>query len=151
MNNNFYKIVKKLRDTVESNPIVNTVVYARTEEKDLYKNSKYVLVHINPAPSSWVNDKSNIYTFEIGVFDKREATSQTKDTVFEGNDNIIDNHNTCYAILNEVLSVLHRQNEDEIYLDSVGQITPVYLSDTKGLDGWVTTITFKLPNKLNVC
>lgn len=151
MNTNFYKLTERLREVCKDNTLVQTVIYARTEEKDLYKNTKYPLIHLNPAPSNWSNEKVNSFTFEIGVFDQRTTSKQTKDTVFEGNDNIIDNHNTCYAILNEILTVLSKDNSDIIYMTSVGPITPFYKDDGNGLDGWATTITFDLPNFLNVC
>lgn len=150
-NSNFYKIVKKLQDLIESNVLVNEVIYARTEDKDLYKNTLFPLVHINPAPSPYVNSQSSILTFEIGVYDIRTQSKQSLNTRFEGNDNIIDTHSTCYAILNEILSSLDRLNEDQIYLSSVSELTPIYFSDKNGIDGYVTTIQLKAPNRLNLC
>jgi hypothetical protein len=151
MNNNFYKIVKIIRDTLEQNPLVNTLIYARGEDKDILKDNIYPLAHLNPVSAPWTNDASNNFTFEIGVFNQRTTDNRNKVTKFEGNDNVIDNHNTCFSIINEFLTVMSKDNEDQIYMTTVSDIQPLFLQDSNGLDGWFVTVTFKMINTLDVC
>jgi hypothetical protein len=150
MNNNFYTIVKQLRDSLEENPLVNTLIYARTEDKDLLKDNIYPLAHLNPVSSPWTNEASNEFTFEVGVFNQRTKDNRNKDTKFEGNDNVIDNHNTCYSIINEFLTELSKDNRKQIYMTSVSDISPLFLQDSNGLDGWFVTVSFKMINTLDV-
>jgi hypothetical protein len=151
MNNNYYKLVKLMRDLLEDNPIVNTLIYARTEDKDLYKNNIYPLVHINPTSSPWLNYQVNEFAFEIGVLNQRTSDDRDKETKFEGNDNIIDNHNTCYSILNDFLSSMEMSEESALEVTSISNITPLFLTDTNGLDGWVSTISIKVNNTIDFC
>jgi hypothetical protein len=151
MNNNFYKIVKIIRDTLEENPLVNTLIYARGEDKDILKDNIYPLAHLNPVSAPWVNEASNNFTFEIGVFNQRTTDNRHKGTKFEGNDNVIDNHNTCYSIINEFLTVMSKDNDDQIYMTTVSDIQPLFLQDSNGLDGWFVTVTFKMINSLDIC
>lgn len=154
MNNNYYKIVKLIQDCLDKNPIVNTILYARTEDKDLYKNNIYPLVHINPTMSSWNNYQSNIFSFEVGVLNQRIKDNRNDDKKLTGDNNIIDNHATCYAILNDFIQQLEVGIEDNdlIYnLESVSSIEPIFYSGMNGLDGWAFTIELKVNNDLELC
>jgi hypothetical protein len=150
--NNFYKAVKLIRDRVESNVLVNTVIFARTEEKDLYKKSIFPIVHINPIDNPYVNSSVKLYTFEVGVFEQRNINNENTETKFEGNDNIIDNLNVCDVILNDLTTYLSLQNNDDnISLYSVSSATPLLFTDYNILDGWVIKITLMTPNEISVC
>lgn len=151
MNNNFYKIVSTIRTTFEENPLVNTIVYARQPDKDLLKNNIYPLVHISPVPSPWTNEAANSFSFEIGVMIQRTQDNRDADTKFEGNDNLIDAHNTSYSIINEFLTIMSKDNSDQIYLESVTDIEPIFFDDVNGLDGFVFIGSFKMINNLDVC
>lgn len=149
VNNNFYKIVDKFKSILNDIEVVNTIVYARTEEKDLYKNTVFPLVHINPTVTPYLNQQVGVFTFEVGAFNQRidgEDRSQFSDN------NIIDNHNTTYAILNEFLTVLQMNVDHEIYnISTISSLRPVYLDDSNGLDGWVVLVTIEVVNNLNLC
>jgi hypothetical protein len=150
--NTFYQAVELLKSRLENNPLVNTVVFARTEEKDLYKKNIFPIAHINPRPSNWVNNQVNLFTFEVGVFEQRNIVKDPIETKFEGNDNQLDNMNTTYQVINDLVSYLERQdNEYQIEVQSVSAINPVIFKDFNLLDGWVVTITLSAPNNIDVC
>jgi hypothetical protein len=150
--NTFYQAVELLKSRLENNPLVNTVVFARTEEKDLYKKNIFPIAHINPRPSNWVNNQVNLFTFEVGVFEQRNIVKDPIETKFEGNDNQLDNMNTTYQVINDLVSYLERQdNEYQIEVESVSAINPVIFKDFNLLDGWVVTITLSAPNNIDVC
>jgi hypothetical protein len=150
--NTFYQAVELLKSRLENNPLVNTVVFARTEEKDLYKKNIFPIAHINPRPSNWVNNQVNLFTFEVGIFEQRNIVKDPTETKFEGNDNQLDNMNTTYQVINDLVSYLERQdNEYQIEVESVSAINPVIFKDFNLLDGWVVTITLSAPNNIDVC
>jgi hypothetical protein len=153
MLNNFYNSVKLIHDRVSSNPLVNTIIFARTEDKDLYKRNIFPICHINPITSPWINSQVNQFTFEVGVFEQRDINKVDTNTKFEGNDNLIDNMNTCYAVLNDLLTYLSIQNNEyNIELTSVSNIQPLIFQDFNLLDGWVMTLTLTAPNDIiSVC
>jgi len=151
MNNNFYTIVDTIKSTFEENPLVNTIVYARQADSDLLKNNIYPLVHISPIPSTWTNEAANSFSFEIGIMIQRTNDNRDKESKFEGNDNLIDAHNTSYAIINEFLTVMSKDNNNQIYMETVSDIQPIFLEGSNGLDGFVFNGSFKMINSIDVC
>lgn len=146
MNNNFYKCVKLIKDRLSVNPLVHTVIFSRTNEKDLYKKNLFPIAHINPVTSPWTNNV-NQFTFEIGVMEQRDLPNEQKGTKFETDDNIIDNLNLTYAILNDLISYLNLQdNDDRIEMVEASTIQPLIFTDFNILDGWVVSITLQIPN-----
>lgn len=150
--NTFYEVVKLLRERLENNQLVNTVIFARTEERDLYKKNIFPIAHINPQPSPWSNSSVNRFRFEVGVFEQRDIVKEDTNSKFEGNDNLIDNMNTTYQVLNDLISYLEMQNNElQIELISVSDIRPIRFSDFNLLDGWVATLDLEIPNNIDIC
>jgi hypothetical protein len=145
--NTFYNIVELMRARLEANPLVNTIIFARTDEKDLYKKSLYPIVHIIPAISPYKNSQVSQFTFEVGAFEQRDIVQQPSTTKFEGNDNIIDNLNITYVIINDLLTYLQTQNNDyNIELVGVNKLIPIQYNDFNILDGWSVNFTLQAPN-----
>ena len=65
---------------------------------------------------------------------------------FDGNDNLIDNLNTCHAVLNNLITRLRLQENNGLELLTVSDATPVLFTDHNIMDGWLITITVALPN-----
>ena len=150
--NQFYLVVELLRQRLENNPNVNTVVFSRTDEKDLYKKSIYPLVQINPTAAPMTSSQVSYFSFEIACLDQRDISKSIATDKFEGNDNIQDNLNITYTILNDLVSWLRRQNNTySIELESVSEANPIIFNDYNLLDGWFITITLKIPNNQGVC
>lgn len=150
--NQFYLVVDLLRERLQNNPNVNTVVFSRTDEKDLYKKSIYPLVQINPISAPMNSSQVSYFSFEIAALDQRDISKSITTDKFEGNDNIQDNLNITYTILNDLVSWLRLQNNNNyIELDSVSDATPILFSDFNLLDGWFLTITLKIPNNQSIC
>lgn len=151
--NSYYKVTKLIKDILQANEDVHTVVHGKTEDKDLYKKSIYPLAHINPISSPFTSSQMNEFTFEIAVLDQRDLSKQDIENKFESNDNLIDNLNTCHAVLNNLISTLRLQNNDDmIELTSVGTATPILFKDHNILDGWLVSVTLSIPNNIiSVC
>ena len=150
--NNFYTIIELIRERLSDNPMVNTLIFAKIEDEDLYKKNLYPLAHIIPQSSPWTTSQVNNFTLQIRVVDQRDINKLHTNTKFEGNDNILDNLNTCYTIINDLLTYLSLQNnDDKIELTSVSSIEPILFKESNILDGWAVTITLSIPNTISVC
>lgn len=150
--NEFYLAVELLKERLQNNPLVNTTIFARTEEKDLYKKNIFPIAHINPTSSPYTTSQVNQFTFEIGVFEQRDINKSDTNSKFEGNDNVIDNLNTCYAVLNDLITYLSTQNnEHNIELVAISNIQPLLFRDFNLLDGWAVTLTLQVPNSITLC
>ena len=148
MNNKFYLVTDYIQNLFKDNEVVNTIIYARTEENDILKNNVYPMVHINPVTSPWVNRGSNIFSFEIGVLNQRIKDNRGDKEKIDGNQNIIDNHNLTYSIINEFLTAVERDINSHIYLENVSGIEPIFLQAPNSLDGFSFTIELKIENDI---
>lgn len=150
--NAFYLVVDFLRNRLESNPNNNTVVFGRTEDKDLYKKSIYPLTHINPVSAPMSSSQVSYFSFEIACLDQRDISKSIATDKFEGNDNLQDNLNITYTILNDLVNYIRLQNNNySIEIESVSDASPIIFNDYNLLDGWFITITLKIPNSQSIC
>jgi len=148
---NFYIVSNFLKTLLQSDPLINTVVIGRTNETDLYKKNIFPIAHIIPVNSPWLGNGVSAFTFQIGVLEQRDIPSVKKNTKFEGDDNMIDNLNATYAVINNLLSYLENQNNDFfIELQNVGGIQPFLFVKENLLDGFYVTLTLTIKND-NVC
>lgn len=149
--NQFYLVVDLLKSRLADNADVNTTVFGVSEDKDLYKKNIYPLVHIQPV-SAESNSRVSTFTFDIAALDQRDLSKQPITDKFIGNDDLQDNLNVTYAILNDLISWLYRQNNDKlIELTNAGSFQPILFKDYNLLDGWVVQITLQIPNNISVC
>ena len=151
--NSYYKATTILREILEANEDVNTVLHGKSDDKDLYKKSIYPLAHINPVSSSFDSSQANTFTFEIAVLDQRDlsSNSQTEDK-FYGNANEIDNLNTAHSVLNDLLTRLRLNYNDGLEVIGVSPAQPVLFKDFNLLDGWLISLTVTMPNDIiDIC
>ena len=150
--NAFYLVVDFLRNRLESNPNNNTVVFGRTEDRDLYKKSIYPLTHINPVSAPMSSSQVSYFSFEIACLDQRDISKSVATDKFEGNDNLQDNLNITYTILNDLVNYIRLQNNNySIEIESVSDAQPIIFNDYNLLDGWFISLTLKIPNNQSVC
>jgi hypothetical protein len=149
--NQFYLAVELLRNRLSANYDVNTTLFGRTEDKDLYKKNIYPIAHIVPV-SAESTSRVSTFTFDVAALDQRDLSKQEITDKFLSNDDLQDNLNVTYSILNDLVSWLQRQNNDQnIELSAVGTFQPVLFKDYNLLDGWVVQITLQVPNNIDVC
>jgi hypothetical protein len=157
MNNAFHRAVQIIKDRLKpismggTNPYVKTVLFGVSEEKDLYKKSIYPIAHIVPvsAPLGTVKMRTNavnMFAFEVAVLDQRDISNSSPLNKFDGNDNLQDNLNITYAILNDLISYLKQvENDMNIVLSEVNDFSPVLFKDFNLLDGWVCRFVLMVP------
>lgn len=151
MNNAFYLALEFIKTRLIENPLVNTCIFGRTDEKDLYSKNIYPLVHINPR-SAGFNGAVSIFKFEVAVLDQRDLSKNFIDYDKFYDSNIQDNLNLCYSILNDlVLHLKSQNNSDIIELLSVSDAMPVLYKDNNILDGWFVEVAIMIPNNQSSC
>ena len=153
--NSYFKITKKLKDLVQEDVSVATVVHGKTSESDLYKTNLFPLIHINPIGRDYSSPGLNIYKFELAALDKRQISKHNQiEDKFYGNDNELDNLTTTDAILNRLITKLSLQvnEDDDIMILGMTDAFPVLLGKSNLLDGWVITITLQIGNgTISIC
>lgn len=149
--NQFHRAVDLIKARLESNPYVKTVLFGVSQEKDLYKKSIYPIAHIVPvsAPMGTRRMRTNavnMFAFEVAVLDQRDISNSVATDKFDGNDNLQDNLNITYFILNDLISWLQQVTNDmNIVLDEVNDFSPVLFKDFNLLDGWVCRFVLIVP------
>jgi uncharacterized protein YccT (UPF0319 family) len=119
---------------------------------DIDKKNIFPLVHLQ-VTSSTVSNSMATFIFEVAVVDLRNISKQQVSNKFLGNDNELDNLNTCHAVLNRLVSILQNQNNnDAIQLVNTPTLQPIIFEDSNLLDGWRTDIELVIPNnEIIVC
>jgi hypothetical protein len=146
-NNDFFTVVNFIKDRLLANTNVNTVVFATLQQKDFQEKNIYPIVHINPISAPITSSAVNYFTFEIGCFDQRDMSNDIATDKWDGQDDLQDNLNITYVILNDLINYLRNQNNDSlIELESTTDLTPLLLNDLNVLDGWIVNITLTIPN-----
>ena len=150
--NSFYIAVDFLKQRLSSNENVNTFIFGQLSSRDVFKKNIYPLVHIMPSSVDFSNSQISVFSFEVACLDQRDISKQVIKDKINSNDDIQDNLNITWSILNDLITWLQRQNNDDsIELVSVTQAQPIFLEDYNGLDGWALNLTIQLINKQSVC
>jgi hypothetical protein len=149
--NEFYKIIEFLKSTIDSNPLVNTITHGAPDLIDIDKKNIYPLVHLNVTQSQVLSGYVS-FDIEITSLDIRNVLKSNVRDKFLGNDNELDNLNTCHAILNHLITKLKLQyNDYDVELLNEPNLIPMLLQFSNQLDGWQTTLTLGIKNEVIVC
>lgn len=148
----FYKVVDYLKDTLSNDINVHTITHGLRSMTDIDKKNIFPLVHLQ-VTSSTVSNSMATFIFEVAVVDLRNISKQPVSDKFLGNDNELDNLNTCHAVLNRLVSILQNQNNnDGIQLVNVPTLQPIIFEESNLLDGWRCDLELIIPNnEIVVC
>lgn len=139
--NQYLELVDHIKKILKSNEYVNTVLYARSNENDLYKKNITPIAHIIPTGTSWTRGGMR-FNFEVGVLDIVNKSNNTSFEKFDGNDDKIDTHNATYYVIDDLLSKLqYGIDEFVIELGDNISIQPIFYSGMNTLDGWMCSFT----------
>jgi len=147
----FYQAIDYIKQTLESAPLLNTITHG-TDIIDNVKKNIFPLAHINITGSTIGAGVVN-FTFEVAVVDIRNMSKVKGSDKFLGNDNELDNLNTCHAILNYMITKMRLQrNDNDIELQNDPSLQPILMAFTNALDGWKCDIELSVPNDdFSVC
>lgn len=147
----FYQAIDYIKTTLESAPLLNTITHG-TDIIDNVKKNIFPLAHINVLSSS-IDSGVVTFSFEVAIVDIRNFSKIKGKDKFLGNDNELDNLNTCHAIMNFMITKMRLQRNDlDIELINEPSLQPVFMAFTNALDGWICQIELSVPNnELSVC
>ena len=94
----------------------------------------------------------SIFTFTVQVLDIRNVSKKMSTDKFLKNDNELDNLNTCFAVLNRLITELKLQRNDlDIELLNEPTLVPVIYEFKDTLDGWSTELQLAIANTISIC
>ena len=150
--NNYNKVITVLRNILDSNEDIKTVIHGQTEVNDIYKRTIFPCAHIVPLAMDLNTPNWIKFQFDIAALDVRDISNQPTEDKFYGNDNEVDNLNVGQVVLTQLITRLRLQDNDQVEIDTVGTARPLLLKDKSLLDGWVIQLTVKVPNSdVRVC
>ncbi len=145
--NSYLTVGQFLYERLINNPNVNTVAFGNLDSVDLNKKTIYPLAYLNVLSAPMNSSFVDTFIFEVAVLDQRDVSNSQIVDKFNGNDNLQDNLNICYAILSDLVKQLRDYHNDEgIELESVTAAEPVEQPTVNLLDGWRLSLTLKIKN-----
>jgi hypothetical protein len=149
--NEFYITIGFLKSLFDQDTAVHTTLHG-SDFTDINKKNIFPIAHIQVLNSSIKNGIVN-FNFEIVTVDQRNMSKSIVTDKWNGNDNELDNLNTCHAILNRLIGNLTKKNNEfKIQLINEPTLEPIIFEFSNILDGWRTEIELSIPNnKINVC
>lgn len=149
--NSYYKIIHFLKDFLLADEDVNTVTHGAINDIDIQKKNIYPLAHLEVLRAGFPADTGMVRVdFNIHILDQRNVSKVAPTDKFLGNDNEIDNLNTCLAVINRLVFTLRTQYND-IELLNEPEPTPVQFDFTNTLDGWNVELQLATTNNVTVC
>ena len=127
-------IINEIRDFLERDGLAKTITHADIFDRDNNNKNVYPLVNIVPVGITF-DDNVSSFQIDIECLDIRDLRDDINRDNFKLNSNLIDNLNTCYAILRRLFDHLTRHENIVVELLTTG--TPFVYSDVNTLDGWV--------------
>ena len=153
----FYDLIDKLYEELNSSEFVNTVTFGNIMDVDLSKQSIFPLSHINIQDAVF---GEHTITFSIQVIamdlvdESKEDKFETDSIPYQGLDNKHDVLNTQLAVINRLQSKLRRGdlNDDNYVLDTDATATMFEDRFENLMAGWALSLSISIPNNVvTVC
>lgn len=140
-----------LKQLAEADDLVNSVM--KTVDIDLKKEVIYPLVNINIVSGSFTNGSTVQFNIELACFNQRDINKEINTDDFWGQDNEVDNHNLCVAVLNHMWLNMYTDFEQNNITSSENPTFELgSFEGAKLVDGARLTFTVEVPNtELSLC
>ena len=140
-----------LKQLAGADDLVNSVM--KTVDIDLKKEVMYPLVNINIVSGSFTNGSTVQFNIELACFNQRDINKEINTDDFLGQDNEVDNHNLCVAVLNRMWLNMYTDFEQNNITSSENPTFELgSFEGAKLVDGARLTFTVEVPNtELSLC
>lgn len=140
-----------LKQLAEADSFVNSVM--KTIDIDLKKEVMFPLVNINIVSGSFTNGSTVQFNIELACFNQRDINKEINTDDFWGQDNEVDNHNLCVAVLNRMWLNMYTDFEQNNITSSENPTFELgSFEGAKLVDGARLTFTVEVPNtELSLC
>jgi hypothetical protein len=153
----FYDLIDKLYEELNSNDFVNTVTFGNIMDVDLAKQSIFPLSHINIQDAIF-GEHTITFSMQVIAMDlvdeSKEDKFATTSEPQKGLDNKHDVLNTQLGVINRLQYRLRRGdlNEDNYVLDADATATMFEDRFENLLAGWALNLTVSIPNNgISIC
>lgn len=146
--NDFYKLLDKIKESLRSNPNVQTVTFGNLMEMDLNKTSMFPLSHMVVSDVRF-SDRLMTATIDILCVDIVDDNRENNEfDEFYSNDNMMDVMNTQLAVGNLLQSEMRRGQlfTDKFQVLADVSARPFYDRFENQLAGWGFTFIIEIPN-----
>jgi len=141
-----YEYVKQLS---EADDLVNSVRKLDFNDIDLDKEIIFPLVNVRIVTGAFTNGSTVNFNVQIGCFDVRDINKEVREDNFWGQDNEVDNHNLCIAVLNRIwLNMYNNFQENNITSSENPSFELGFFEKAKLLDGAILTFDVEVPNDI---
>ena len=127
---------------------VKSISSITQDELDFDKDGLFPLVNVL---FSNIDFQTNEATFEITVLNLHHENKDAPIEKFNTNNNLIDNLNLAYSILQTLKLKLKQRNDFDFEFVSMSNPQIVSKAFNNKLDGMIVDVTLMLPNKVNIC
>tara|TARA_R110000796_G_scaffold227663_1_gene344445 strand:- start:1354 stop:1824 length:471 start_codon:yes stop_codon:yes gene_type:complete len=112
MNNSargYYEMTDRLKETLEANPLINTVTYGNLHDAGNDKTTMFPLAHFT-VNSTELTAQTFIFNMTLFVADLIDHTNEVATDKFRGNKNTMDVHNSMLAAISEAMLIFRRKD-----------------------------------------
>jgi hypothetical protein len=143
--NQLTQLYSYLKQLADADPLVNDVT--RMDAMDFDKEVITPIVAIQISSGGFTNGATIKYDVELSALSQRDINKEIIVDKFWGNDNEVDNKNTCTAILNRMWSKMYVDFEDNNITASENPRFEIgTLEGVKLLDGVKISFEVEMPN-----
>jgi hypothetical protein len=148
----FYDVIKKIKDTLQAEPFVNTVSIGNIDDVDLNKQSIFPLSHII-VNNTTLNEKTISFSISVLFMDVVDISKAESTDKFIGNDNEQDVLNTQLAVAAKLTDLLRRGSLYSDLYQVEGNVTcePFVDRFENKLAGWTATYDIIIRNDMTIC
>ena len=134
-----------LLDRLDSNPLINTITFIKTNDIDLNKENIYPVANVDIIESV-IGDEVITINYIISILQQRDIdTNFNNDKIY--NDNLIYNLNETNGIATRFINNIKRTvNDYDIEIGDISSLVMVKYSNSNLLDGVRFTLTLEIPN-----
>jgi len=145
-----YQYAKQLAD---ADVLVNCTRKVDFNKIDLDKEVVFPMFNIFITSGGFSNGSTILFNVQMGVFTPRDINKEINTDPFWNNDNEVDNHNTCIAVLNKIWNQMYVDfGENNITSSENPTFELGYFEKGKLLDGAILTFDVEVPNTdINLC
>ena len=145
-----YNYIKQL---AEADDLINSVRKLDFNDIDLDKHTIFPMLNVRITNGTFTNGNTVNFSVQIGVFDIRDTNKEIRTDNFWEQDNEVDNHNLCIAVLNRLWLKMYTDFEDNNITSSENPTFELgFFEKAKTLDGVILSFDVEVPNTtLSLC
>jgi hypothetical protein len=147
MANKLSTLLTFITNNLQSNPLVNTVVFKDDDVLDVEKENIYPLVSILLLPSPKPDQLFRAFSVQFEVLNQRDDAKISTPSKLMLDTNYIDNLGITDSIANDfIIDILKSHNDFDISIneDSISDFEPVKKDERNNLDGVIFSCTFEM-------